>query len=238
MNTEKEKVTLLSTWPSPYAMRPAIALELKGVVYELLEEVPALPIKSELLLKSNPVYKKVPVLLHRGNSISESLIILEYIDEIWASSGPSLVPTDPFDRAMARFWAVYIDDKWFPALFGFMQVQTENAKQEVVEKILEQLLLLQEAFQSCSKGKGFFSGDKIGYLDIVFGSYMSWLKAIEILACTKFLDEEKTPLLKAWTESFLSDTVVKKVVPEIDKCVEYGKVVQAKFRASSASTDN
>lgn len=67
--------------------------------------------KSELLLKSNPVYKKIPVLLHHGRPIAESMIILQYIDEVWASNGPAILPADPYARAVERFWAQYVDDK-------------------------------------------------------------------------------------------------------------------------------
>lgn len=101
-------VKVLGAWPSPYVMRPRIALNIKSVAYDILEE--QFGSKSELLLKSNPVYKKIPVLIHDGNPISESLIIVQYIDEVW-NSGPSILPSDPYDRAIARFWATYIDDK-------------------------------------------------------------------------------------------------------------------------------
>lgn len=101
-------VKLLGGWPSPFVLRTRIALNLKSVSYEFLEE--KFGVKSELLLKMNPVYKKIPVLVHDGKPICESLITVQYIDEVW-TSGPAILPADPYDRATARFWATYIDDK-------------------------------------------------------------------------------------------------------------------------------
>ena len=66
--------------------------------------------KSPDLLKYNPIQKKVPVLLHNGIPICESLIILEYIDETWKETVPFL-PQDPIDRATARFWAKFSDEQ-------------------------------------------------------------------------------------------------------------------------------
>lgn len=105
---KEENVVLLGLWVSPFAMRVRIALEEKGVGFEAREE-DVMNNKSELLLKSNPIYKKVPVLIHGEKAVCESAVILNYIEEAWPS--PSLLPTCPYERSQARFWADYIDKK-------------------------------------------------------------------------------------------------------------------------------
>jgi len=102
---------LLGAWFSPFVLRVQIALNLKGLDYEVVEET--LNPKSELLLKSNPVHKKIPVFFHGDKVICESAIIVEYIDEVWSNNALSILPQNAYDRANARFWVSYIDDKVF-----------------------------------------------------------------------------------------------------------------------------
>lgn len=101
-----ENVVLLGLWPSSFAMRVKIALAEKGIKYESKEE--NLFDKSPLLLEMNPVDKKIPVLIHDGKPICESLIIIQYIDEVWHHKSP-LMPSDSYLRSQARFWADYVD---------------------------------------------------------------------------------------------------------------------------------
>ncbi|XP_049405370.1 glutathione S-transferase U17-like [Solanum stenotomum] len=229
---ETGSVKLLGSWASPFVNRVEIALKIKSIEsHELIQE--NVLNKSELLLKSNPVYKKIPVLIHDEQPIRESLVILQYIDEAWLN-GPSVLPSDPYDRAIARFWAAYIDEKWYPLVVEFRNVEAKEAKTAVVEKISEGNMLLEEAFIKISKGKSYFGGDRIGYLGIVLGSLLGWVKAIEIMDEMKILDETKLPSLAEWDERFFSDKAVKDIIPQPEKLVEaYRKYIEMKKATSN-----
>jgi glutathione S-transferase len=101
---------------SPFTARARLALDLRGVAYELLDE-PLGPKKSDRLLAANPVYGKIPVLLlPDGRAICESAVIIQCIEDVARGSGGAeasslLLPDDPYERAMHRFWTAFIDDK-------------------------------------------------------------------------------------------------------------------------------
>uniref|UniRef100_F6HR73 glutathione transferase n=1 Tax=Vitis vinifera TaxID=29760 RepID=F6HR73_VITVI len=87
-----DEIIVLDFRPSMFGMRVRVALAEKGLKYEYREE--DLWNKSPLLLEMNPVHKKIPVLIHNGKPICESLIIVQCIDElyelgrkIWSTKG-------------------------------------------------------------------------------------------------------------------------------------------------------
>ncbi|KAK5836670.1 hypothetical protein PVK06_012467 [Gossypium arboreum] len=104
-----EEVKVFGTWASPFSRRVELALRLK-------------------------VYKKVPVLLHNGKPIAESLVILEYIEETWKNN--PILPEDPYGKAMARFWAKFIDDKCSVGV-KFVCVGLRYGKQSGAQRVSE-----------------------------------------------------------------------------------------------------
>ena len=84
--------------------RVRIALALKGLDYDYVSVNigPASEQKSESYLKLNP-QGLVPALEHKGAIITQSLAIIEYLEEIFPE--PPLLPADPVTRAQARAFA-------------------------------------------------------------------------------------------------------------------------------------
>ncbi|KAL5558558.1 hypothetical protein UlMin_034769 [Ulmus minor] len=201
-----ETVKLLGYWASPYALRVQWALKLKGISYEYVEE--DLENKSPLLLQYNPAYKKVPVLVHNGKPIAESLVILEFIDEAWKEN--PLLPENPYERATARFWAKFVDEK---SAFLKQGEEKEKAANEAREnfKILESGL----------GEKSFFGGDTLGFVDIAAAWIGVWGRIAEEIADVKLIDAETTPLLSAWFDRVLQVPILKECLPSRDKLVEH-----------------
>ncbi|XP_057982035.1 glutathione S-transferase U8-like [Malania oleifera] len=214
-----EEVKVLGVWASPFSYRVEIALKLKGIPYDYIEEEDLHGNKSELLLKSNPVHKKIPVFFHAGKPIAESLVILEYVDETWKTN--PILPQDPYQRAMARFWAKFIDEKcMFPIWNAF------HGDDKALEEVHDHLEILENEL----KDKRFFGGESIGLVDIV-ASFISYgIGAIQEVHTVKLLTNEKYPKLYKWSEEFVG--VIKEYLPPRDKLVVFYK---AHFEATHGS---
>ncbi|CAN6294502.1 unnamed protein product [Urochloa humidicola] len=215
-----DELKLLSTWFSPFGSRVKLALHLKGLSYEYVEE--DLMNKSQLLLESNPVHKKVPVLFHRGKPLCESMVIIDYIEEAFADAGPPLLPSHPYERAITRFWVAFMETKlvepWFRMLDG---TRTRAEMTEGVKQMLAAVVTLEGALGQCSKGKPFFGGNSVGYVDVALGGLLVWVRASEVLLGVKFLDAARTPLLAAWAERFASLDAAKASLPDFGRVIKH-----------------
>ncbi|KDP42499.1 hypothetical protein JCGZ_00296 [Jatropha curcas] len=206
-----EELKVFRTWSSPFALRVVWALKLKGIEYETVYE--DLSNKSPLLLQYNPVYKKVPVLLHNGKPLCESLVILEYIDETWKQN--PLLPEDPLERARARFWAKFCDDKVAQTIFNGVFLKEGKEQEEAIPLAIENLKHLEKEL----RGKKFFGGDKIGLVDLALGWLAHYNGVFEEILGFKLIDQENFPLLVKWIQEFANAPVIQDNWPSRDKLV-------------------
>eukprot|EP00249_Psilotum_nudum_P013033 c24116_g1_i1 orf=363-1046(+) len=217
-----EEVKLLGTWVSLYALRVRIALEEKGIKYESVEE--DLQNKSQLLLECNPIYKKVPVLLHNGKPICESLIILQYIDEVWDTADKNFLPDSPFDRAVARFWTDFVDKKFYDGALRIMKNKPGVEQTQAQVDLTESIRILDKALTELSENKPFFGGDHLGFADIAFAPSMCLFQALRTLGDYQFPDRQQCSRFYSWTAALGEHPSVKGVLPDPEKVVEYAQM--------------
>ncbi|KAL4323564.1 hypothetical protein GQ457_11G017090 [Hibiscus cannabinus] len=209
----EEEVKLLGFWVSPFVLRVEWALKIKGVKYEYIEE--DIFNKSSLLLQLNPLYKKVPVLVHHGKVIAESFVILEYIDETWKHN--PLLPQDPHQRAMARFWALFAEQQVFEGAWNALCSQGE-AKQRALQGTIESMEKIEGQLQGKEQ---FLGGECIGYLDIILGWISYYLEVWEEVGSMKIMDPVTFPATAAWMKRLLQHPVIKGGWPPREKMVVY-----------------
>ncbi|KAK7268657.1 hypothetical protein RIF29_21362 [Crotalaria pallida] len=220
------EVKLHGFWYSPFTMRVVWTLKVKGIEYENIEEDRYN--KSPQLLEYNPVYKKTPVLVHGGKPLPESMIIVEYIDEIWPHN--PLLPSDPYEKAQARFWVKYADDM-VSAVAALFRSSGGEEREKAIEKLWEHLRVVEE--HCFSDEKKFFGGDTINIVDIAFGSIAKFIVTVEDIIQVKALEAEKFPHLHSWFNNFKNVPVISENLPDHEKTVATIKAIRQKALASS-----
>ncbi|RWR85853.1 putative glutathione S-transferase parC [Cinnamomum micranthum f. kanehirae] len=204
-----DEVILLDFWPSPFGLRARISLAEKGVEYEYKDE--DLSNKSPLLLKSNPIHKKIPVLIHNGKSICESLVIVQYINEVWKDK--PLMPEDPYERAQARFWADFVDKKLYDC--GTRIWRSKGEAQDAAKKEFIDCLKLLEGELG---DKPFYGGKNLGYVDVVLVPFACWFYTYETDG--NFSIENECPKIIAWVKRCMEKESVSKALPDPHKVYE------------------
>jgi len=163
---------LYTAWFCPFAQRAWIAMLARKVEFEYIEQNPYNKTPEWMAISPTGL---VPVIVHGGDRIYESGICIEYIDEAFKTD-VSLLPKDPFKRAYARIWGMFLDKKVIPHFYAMITKKTKEEQEEAKEKFLEGL---KEFIKAMSPDQTYFQQDTLGYVDIMLAPYAQRLPIVK-----------------------------------------------------------
>lgn len=108
---------LFYTKRSPYARKVRVVALEKKIHLDLVDE--DLANKSKNLLESNPLGKVPTLLLDSGETIYDSVVIAQYLDELNAT--PVLIPKSGKARYEVLKWEALADDMVTTAIYVYME---------------------------------------------------------------------------------------------------------------------
>ena len=153
--------------------------------------------KSEEFLAASPT-GKVPVVVVDGDSLYESNVVNEYLEEVL--DGPSLLPGDPKEKARARIWMLSADSDFFPAVFvasvGRERGFSEERIAEALEKLKATLSRLEERLGE-GGGREYLAGDGFSLADVAHAGNLVRLRQLEEEGAVALSDY---PRVAAWAE--------------------------------------
>ena len=97
---------IIGSYVSPYVRKVLACLELKGIDYEVDPITPFFG--DEEFGRLSPL-RRIPVLIDGDFVLTDSTVICEYLEEICPE--PRLLPTDPKERARARWLEEFADTR-------------------------------------------------------------------------------------------------------------------------------
>ncbi len=190
-----EAMELFTARVCPYAHRTRLALLEKGLSFEHIEE--DLKNKTERFLKVSP-YGKVPALVQDGQTLYESLIINEYLDEAFPE--PRLMPADPVLRAKARIWIHYCDAYFTSDFYAVIQNKDRATDDELKDKLNARLRVAEEeGFGELSDAGPYWLGAEVSLVDLAWYPFFERLPAWTHYRGFRIPDD--CPKIAAWAEA-------------------------------------
>mmetsp|Transcript_9151 Transcript_9151/g.13732 ORF Transcript_9151/g.13732 Transcript_9151/m.13732 type:complete len:332 (-) Transcript_9151:223-1218(-) len=187
----KSSIKLYSSWFCPFAQRAWIAMEEKKVSYQWVEINPyevdpkelggytkkALPLSEKG--KRHPGFLEVsptgliPGLDNSGEKVHDSLIVVQYIDEIF--KGESFLPESAIEKARQRYWSTFVTEKIQKNYYTMLIAQDKKIQESSREAFFDTC----RQFVKEMKSDGpFFLGKKFTMVDIAFAPFyqrMLWV---------------------------------------------------------------
>lgn len=102
----------------------------------------------------------------------------------------------------------------------------KEGKEAIIKQIIEESSLIEKTHIKFSNGKSYFGGEDVGYLDVVFGSFIGWTRFVENHYNFKIFDRIRTPNLVEWAERMTSHEDIKDVIPREETLMNFYMMIQ------------
>jgi glutathione S-transferase len=93
----------------------------------------------------------------------------------------------------------------------------EEVKKAFAKEAKENLALVEAQL----KGRKFFSGDAIGFVDIAACGLAHWIGVIEEVTGVTLVNGDEFPALREWADAYVDDATVKQCLRSRDEVVAY-----------------
>eukprot|EP01130_Rhizamoeba_saxonica_P004355 TRINITY_DN1783_c0_g1_i1.p1 TRINITY_DN1783_c0_g1~~TRINITY_DN1783_c0_g1_i1.p1 ORF type:complete len:286 (-),score=56.84 TRINITY_DN1783_c0_g1_i1:49-906(-) len=179
-------VLFYGSWFCPFVQRVWIALEEKLIDYRWVEINPyeidptqpggytkkALSIDEKRehyprFIETSPT-GLVPGLDNKGESIWDSLIIMEYLDETYPEH--PLLPNTPLQRAHQRYWSNFVTEKIQKPYYRALMSQSEDEQAENLEHFFATCREFAKQFAPVEDGP-FFLGQEFSMVDVALAPF-------------------------------------------------------------------
>jgi glutathione S-transferase len=192
----RPRLVLISHALCPYVQRAAIALGEKNIGFERVDI--DLANKPDWFLEVSPL-GKTPVLLVDGQSIFESAVICEYLED---TKAPRLHPGDPLERARHRGW-IEFGSALLNAIGSFYNAVDATALQAAAADIRKRFDRIEAQLQAGP----YFAGEHFSLVDAVFGPVFRYFDVFEEIGDFGFFSD--TPRVLAWRKALAARASVK-----------------------------
>lgn len=196
------KLRLYSMRFCPYAQRIHLVLDMKKIQYDVVYV--NLTQKPEWLLEKSP-FGKVPCLeLEGGETLYESLVIAEYLDEAYPNK--KLYPTNPLAKAKDKL----LIERFNTVITNMYKLYTgTTVDNDVFNEALSNLEFFDR--ELVRRKTPFFSGDSPGMVDLMIWPWCERADIIRILCGDEYIiPRERFLRLFEWRTAMKEDPGVKK----------------------------
>ncbi|HEY6599404.1 MAG TPA: glutathione S-transferase family protein [Pseudomonadales bacterium] len=166
---------IIGSYISPYVRKVLVALDVKGIAYEIDPIIPFMG--DDAFSRLSPV-RRVPVLIDERVTLADSSVICQYLEDRYPT--PALYPADVADRARARWLEEYADTRigevFIWRLFNQRVINRfvwgEQPDQAVIDRAISQEIPdILDYLEPIAPNAGFMFGDALSIADISIAAF-------------------------------------------------------------------